>query len=506
MIRFLASRPLRIFLIVWIGYSAHFATNIVREHYPAFSIAEQGTFKVDRYQGFHADIFVHRDGHSYVGNNVIVSVIAAIPLFVFDPVLDALERYSKRKLEENSKIFDEYRTDKPNRVAFFNLVKEQGLDLRFGAATVVTSVFLMAPLTALMVVLMYGTLARRNVTPGNALWLALLFAFGTPIFFRQAHLNHNMFLMYALFVAFLLLWRRPDRAYPVPLGYRLAAGFLGGFTLAVDYIGVLTLCGLYLLLFFDRLSTADWVRSFRESLAYVLASIPPVLFLLYSQWAMYGNPFLPGQYWMPEQNIYVQEGWRGFDWPALDLFFKNLFDPAYGMYAFGPVLILGLLPTWYYRENEKILPRELRRFIALTVLAFLVFCAANQYSRLQWNTGFRYLVPLVPLVYLAACDHLVRMPRWLRVPVTIVAVLHSWVLTVFREPVPDSWQMFFDEGLTFPWLRVLRMTRPSGSSMVSHPLLPWLVLGITLLLILGIWRLGERASRTYSVEGRSGCN
>jgi hypothetical protein len=62
----------------------HFATN-VREHYPAFSFADHGTFHVDEYQGFHSDIFVHRDGQSVIGNQVLVSALAAVPLFIFDP-------------------------------------------------------------------------------------------------------------------------------------------------------------------------------------------------------------------------------------------------------------------------------------------------------------------------------------------------------------------------------------------------------------------------------------
>ena len=75
--KFLASRPWRIFLVAWMLYSLHFATNVVREHYPAFAIVDHGTFRVDEYQGFHSDIFVHRDGHSVIGNQVLVSVLAA---------------------------------------------------------------------------------------------------------------------------------------------------------------------------------------------------------------------------------------------------------------------------------------------------------------------------------------------------------------------------------------------------------------------------------------------
>ena len=95
--RFLASRKWRLFIVLWIVYSVHFATNVVREHYPAFSLVDHGTFRVDEYQGFHPDIFVHTDGHSVIGNQVFVSMLAAVPLLVFDPVLDALERYSREK-------------------------------------------------------------------------------------------------------------------------------------------------------------------------------------------------------------------------------------------------------------------------------------------------------------------------------------------------------------------------------------------------------------------------
>src|SRR5262249_21158314 len=147
-----------------------------------FSLVDHLSLKVDEYQDFHADIFRHTDGHSYVGNNVAVSVIAAVPLLMFDPVLDALERYGKAKA---STVADgTYRTDKPNRVKFFKLVSERGLALRFGGATLVTSAFLMAPLSALMVVLMVDMLVQRGVTQRTASLLALLFALGTPWFFR----------------------------------------------------------------------------------------------------------------------------------------------------------------------------------------------------------------------------------------------------------------------------------------------------------------------------------
>ena len=490
--RFLAKRRWRLFLVAWMLYAVHFATNVVREHYPAFSLAERGTLRLDEYQGFHPDIFVHTDSHSYICNNVAVSVLAAAPLFVFDPVLDALERHSLEKLAASGQAPDAtYETHHKNRRKFFRQVRERGLDLRFGAATVVTSAFFMAPFSALAVVLMYHVLLLRGLARDRATCLALLFGFGTPIFFRSAHLNHNMFLMHAMFLAFFLLWARSEEAFRVSWRRRFAAGFLAGFCLAADYIGVIIIPLLYGYLLLSRWATASWKKSSQESLAFVAGSVPPVVFLLFTQWSMFGNPFLPAQFWMPVVN-YTDRGMRGFSWPSPDLFLKNLFDPTYGMYTYGPLLLLGLIPIVRYASDKLILPKRERLFVVACLVAFLIFCSANQYARMQFNTGFRYLVPLVPFIFLALSDHLVRMPRRWFLLLASASVFHTWVLTMMREPVPDSWRMLFSEGPTLPWLFVLGRTSLGGSALVQHPLVPMAILAFVLLVCGAIWWWGER--------------
>jgi hypothetical protein len=219
----LASVRLRIFLICFAVYCAFFATNVVREHYPAFALIDHGNFLVDEYQGWHDDIFVYKDGHSYINNNVATSLFAAVPLLAFDPALDALERYSKAKLaERHGEVDATYTTKYPKRREMFRKVKLAGKDLRFGAATVVTSVFLMAPIAALCVVLLYGFLEARGVERKRAVWLALLFAFGTPVFYRVAYLSQNLLLMAATFGAFLCLYEAPGRQYAPTTRRRVA--------------------------------------------------------------------------------------------------------------------------------------------------------------------------------------------------------------------------------------------------------------------------------------------
>lgn len=486
----LLSVRVRLFLTTWVLCTVPFATNIVREHYTAFSLADHFTFKVDRYLGFHPDIFQHTDGHAYVGNNVAVSVLAAVPLFVFRPVLDLLERRSQERITEGHPPAGEYRTNKPNRRAFFELVTEQGLELRFGAAAFITTAFLMAPFTALAVLLMFGVLRQRGINERTAVWLSLLFGFGTPVFFRTLHLNHNMFLMYAVFPAFALLWLRRDETGFTTASTRFWAGALCGFTLAADYAGAVLILVLYGYLLLTRMSTASFTQSFRESLVFVLGCVPPVLFLLYSQWAMYGNPFLPGQYWMPEVN-YTDRGWRGFSLPTPDLLFLNLFDLRYGMFTFGPLLLFALVP-WRWVRGDRILPRAERWTIAVLFVSFLLFCAANQYSRMQFNSGFRYLAPLLPFVFLVAAQRLTGLPPAWRWVVSIVAIVHSWVIATFRESVTESWRLFFHEGITLPWLRVLRMTSDPSTPFIFSPVLP---IVITLGTLAGVWALWHFTDR-----------
>lgn len=494
---------IRIFLTCWVIFSVHFATNMVREHFPAFSLVEHGTLKVDRYADFHPDIFIHTDGHAYIGNNVTASVVAALPLLVFDPILDALERYEKNRNAREGMPTTEYDTERhPNSRAFFSLAQREGLTLRFGASAAVTSVFLMAPLSALAVVLMFQILLYRNVPHDKAVLLALLFAFGTPVFFRAGVLNHNMMLMVTTFAAFYLLWVRPGTKPAASTGHRVAAGFLCGLGLALDYSGVIPLLVIFGYLIGARLKTAPLKTALLEAVPFVLGSVPPVLFLLYTQWAMFGNPFMPGQYWMPDvtdmklygefRNPYSAEGFRGFTWPAPDLYFLNLFDPSYGMYVYGPLLLLGLVPTFFYNRDELILPRTERTFAAIFFLAFLTFCAANQFSRIQFNSGFRYLIPVVPIVFLAASDHLIRLRRVWLLLIAVPALLNSWVISMVREPVPVSWHEVLTHGIQFPWFNVLRMTVFQGHPMLQGPLIPLAVTLLTALTVAAIWRLGPR--------------
>lgn len=489
-------RGLQLFLASWVLFTVHFATNIEREHYPAFSIIDQHDFRVDRYDGFHADIFAHTDGHAYIGNNVIGALFTAVPLYWFDAPLDYLTRIRQRGAREGTdEVQVEYRTydHHPNRKLFFELVRREGLDLKLGGAAAVTTAFLMAPLSALMVVLLFQLLRQRGVTSRRATAYALLFGFATPIFFRTSALSHNLMTMYVTFLSFWLLWPREERG-AAPLSRRVWAGLLGGLALALDYSGVVALLALYGYLVGSRWREVGFARSFRESLPFVAGSVAPVAFLLFSQWAMFDNPFLPGQYWMPDVS-YTDEGWRGFSWPAPDLFLLNLFSPEWGLIPFAPLLALGFIPMWGKGKAHRILGPSERWFVVFFVLGYMMFCAANQYSRMQWNTGFRYFLPLVPFLFLTAVDHLQRMSKRVLLGLAAVVLIHSWVIASVREAAFQSWTFMLEQGVQLPWLTVLKMTQPEGTPILSSGWLAPGVLILTLGLVALMWQRLEPRGR-----------
>lgn len=482
----------RVLAIVWIVLGVHFATNIVREHYPAFSLIEEGSLRVDRYEGFHSDIFVHTDGHAYICNQVGTSMLAALVLFPARPVLDYLEERQLARVDPDA-TEAKYDSEYPGRVAFYRKAKEQGLELRLGASAAITSAMFMAPLSGVLAVLVLRILRARGVARRRAAGLALLFAMATPVLYRSAILSGNLVLAALTFCAALAAYRAAETPGRVERNWVALSGLLAAFAVLVDYAAVVAWPFLFAYVWAS--AGTDRVRAAQ---VFMLASIPGALLLLGTQWVMFGNPFLPAQSHMPVVN-FTDRGFRGFDWPSPDLLWQNLASPNYGIATYGPILLLALIPVSDSEERPRIIPRRERLFLWSFCVAFLLFCSANQYARMQWNTGFRYLMPLVPLLFLLASDVLSRLKApalWL---LSVPLLVHSFVLAQTRwtvgtmkaaetgNSVAGSWERFLGAGPDLPWLRVLRETQPADS-LLQAPWLASLILGIVALVCLVLWR------------------
>jgi hypothetical protein len=354
-------------------------------------------------------------------------------------------------------------------------------------------------------VVIFSVFVWLGLTKRLSMWLALLYAVGTPVFFRTGFLNQNMMVgIFALF-SFVMIWRPWDIDRPgLRVRYALA-GFFGGLCFLCDYSGALltALLGLYAIA--ASMQTSSFLRSVGESLWYAAGAAIPVFLLGLYQYRSFGNPFYPGQHYMPPVE-WIDVGYQGVGMPTWELLQMLWFHNSFGLFVTGPVLALGLLAPLLYRRGGSLLQMREIIFILACFLTISIFFSGVQYTRLQWNTGIRYLMAIVPLLYLLAAVVLIRMPRWLLFPVVVLVVAESWAIAMVRSHfgVHESLLRVFLEGFQLPWLSTLsRMATAYAPFLEGRGVsaLPFMALAAAL--IYGVWSVrNPRDSLQHAQPGR----
>lgn len=496
----------RLFLTCWVLFCLHFATDFVREHYLVVSMAEDATFDLGKYLGLHDDIFRNPDRAPHPGvhhgANPGISMLAAIPYAAVRPLVDrVVARSLATRSASGHDTLAVYNDPREARVRFYKQAYALGLDVRFGLVGIITMVLCMAPLSALGVVAVHRLLEGAGVGERHALALSLLYAFGTPVLFRTAYLNQNLAIGIVAIMAFLLLWNPGGRLQMSEDRRTVLAGALAGFGFLCDYSGALSLgiLGLYALA--KARDSKDWGGVIRAGALYTAGAVPMILILWWYQWSAFGSFILPPQHWMPPV-IYSDQGYQGVTGPNLALLLDLLFHPSFGLVVSAPLLVLALGAPWVLRSGKSFLPgRELLVCLAVAV-AYLLFFSAIAYTRLQWSTGIRYLMPVVPFLFLPAAAVLLRLPRAAAYGVVVLAVTVSWSMAMVRNQygVHQNVIRVFVEGFQLPWLNTL--------GKMSAQYAPWLsgrpsalpVMVFTAAVIYGIWKFDRpwRASADTS--------
>ena len=488
--------PLRLFLTCWLLFALHFATNTVREIYPALSLGDHGSFDVSEYLGLHPDIFEVPGRGAFINNNPGASILGAIPYALARPAIDAIASRVQQARAASGQPPPEYDTIYPMAREFFRQAYARGLDIKFGLAAAVIAALLMAPLSALSVVLMYRImLALSERTTAAVVW-ALLYGMATPVLFRSAQLNQNLLIAHCALAAFALLWRPWDQR-PRRSSY-LLAGLLCGWAVVLDYSGVVVVVVMSAYAAWRRTALPADARS-RADLPLFAAGVAACLAVLMAyQWRAFGHPLLPAQHYMPP-TPYSSLGYGGMTWPQLDLLWETMFGLRYGLFTSAPLLLLALYPPAWSKRIRVIGRREAWTILAFTVLFFL-FCAGNQYGRLQFNSGVRYSVPVMPFLFLIVAGVLLRAiegpsrkRQALIFAFVALAAYWSWCLAMYRDVEQGLGVLEAVIGITtrgprLPWLATLQ-------SMGYVPAGPWAWPFLFLAggVIWAIWRLPGRS-------------
>ncbi|MCC6927922.1 MAG: hypothetical protein IT359_02915 [Gemmatimonadaceae bacterium] len=462
----------RVFFTCWVLFSLHFATDFVREHFLVTSMVDDRSFDLGKYYGMHPDIFRNPPeaphGGVHHGANPGISMIAAVPYLLLKPVVDRVVERDLARRKASGADTAAYRDPRQMRIAFYQRARALGVDLRFGLIGLITQVLCMAPLSAFSVVIVLRLLLGMGIRERSATWLSLAYAFCTPVLFRTAYLNQNLAIGIFALLGFAVLWD-PLRRATSRWGWNarlFGAGLMGGTCFLNDYSGALAtgLLGVYALwLAWDDRGARAVIPA---GAVYTLGALGPILVLWYYQWAAFGNFILPPQNWMAPVT-WIEVGYKGVGGPQPDLLWMLLAEPRYGLFTSAPLLLLALAWPYYHARRATLLPlREALVCLAMS-LAFVVFFSAVQYTRLQWVTGIRYLMPVIPFLFLLTADVLRLVPRAVSAVALLAGFAVDWALAMTRSQagVVQAIESVLRDGVSLPVVTTL--------SKMTTQYLPW---------------------------------
>jgi hypothetical protein len=482
---------LRLFLTCWLVYALHFASNIVREIYPALALGDHLSFRVDEYANMHPDLFEKPGYGWHIGNNPGASMLAAVPYALARPLIDPIVAAVQRARAASGQTEPpSYASPWPMARDFYREAWRRGFDVKFGLGALVMQSMCMAPSSALGVVVMFFVLRRLVGSDRTACWLALLYAFGTPVFFRTGFLNHNMMLGTFAFMGFVAMWNPAANDRWSPRKRYFLGGVAGGAALLFDYSGVVLLLGLFAYGMVKQLREASLHEAVRQGIWYVLGTLGPVSLLWFYQWQSFGNPFFPGQHWMPPVE-WSDLGYQGYGWPQLELFLALGFDYRFGLFVSCPLFVLAVVSPWLNRGVPRLPGLELA-FILAVSLALWVFFSGSNYTRLEFNTGIRYLAPLFPFLFVPTVLVLTRLPLPVAYLVGVLAVTQAWCLAMYRDVERGLGMLepllhVFSGGFQLPWLTTLSRLGGPYQSYFVHGASPLPLFALTAAILFGIW-------------------
>ena len=485
------STSFRVFVTCWAIFVLHFATNFVREHYLVVSIVDDFSFRLDEYVDLHVDIFETPEHGAHHGANPGASMIAALPYLVFKPAVDAIVQWKTRHVEDPGTAV--YQDDRPARTKYYRQVRERGLDVKFGLVGMITMVFCMAPLSALSAVVLFRLFALLGYPRSTSLAFCFLYAFGTPIFFRTHYLNQNLMVgLFALF-SFVLLWQ-PGLLPRLRMHHRFAvAGLLSGVAVLCDYSGLIVLAAVGVYALFKATRVAPRARWLGLLGWFAVGCAGPILLLWFYQWRSFGHPFYPPQHHMPPVE-WIDVGYQGVGGLSGELLSMLLFDPRFGLFTSAPILLLSLAAPFLILRGKSRIPVPEMLFMLGFSVSLVLFFSTVQYTRLQWVTGIRYVIPVVPFLFLLTAAVLARLPRMVAYLIGLVAVAQAWCMSmvtddILQDGILNAISAVFLQGFQLPWLTTLqKMSAQYVPELMAKGVSPLPLFVLAAAFIYGLWR------------------
>lgn len=380
---FLNKRPVLIFLLLFLIY-AYFLnpsgtnmSNVVLD--AAISFVEKGNFEVSN-KGFY-DVAQH-NGKYYSGFPPGPTILA-IPLYaITKPIFKFI-----------SPFFANFPT------AEIIPVPQNILTLHFFC-----TIFIIIPLSALLVVLFYKILDDFSQNKKYKLLTTFVLGFGTLLFYYSTAYYAATIGLFCLFFSFYLLFKIKIKKIKSIL--LILSGFSAGAVILINYLQIPVI----ILLFFYLLTFIRDKRVF----FFLIGVAAPIICILFYQWLIFGNPFTTSYHFRPNlEFLGLSHGFLGLTYPHLKTLYLLTFSLYRGIFIYSPILLLA-----FYGLILKIRGKwASEMWLILSIFLVSFFINAAMQEEIQWAGTFmafgpRHLLTVVPFLMLPLIFIFEKIKHW----------------------------------------------------------------------------------------------
>lgn len=482
-------RAWAVFLSCWVIYLFHIGpvpgVNENRYIDLTLSIVEDGTVTIDRYHYNTVDKS-YRDGHYYAGAAPGPALLGILPYLALKMAtairpVSAFSQYN---------VTDYIRREMGMENAPDEFIAQYPFS-DFVLAHIIITAFVASLSAAGVTVLLFQMFGWQRTPMGRRLWITAVYAFGAITFFYASRLYAHMPAVFFCLGGFYILWSIRHNRLPVRWGG--AAGLMLGLSVLMEYTTAPMVCiiGLYgLLTLADR----------RRLTEFVVGGIIPGLFLCGYHYICFGSPFsTPYSFPMSPENPgphvdQMDVGIGGFGLPGINSLWGLSFSPHRGIFIYMPILIIAVY-SLFIQLKDTASPYRLEWRIIATGCAMQFLFNASMIN--FWFAGYvwgpRYLIPLIPFLFLAIGPNVHRIPGWLLGLTGGLSILINWtgVQYIVPQNAFGGIGMFMLSGPTTQFYQFIQtyFTEFANWDIQVSSLGGWLILGF---LIWGIWHLIDR--------------
>ncbi len=430
---------LRIFLTVWIVYAvfAMPAGGTLPNRYldSIHSIVNEQRLEIDTYHE-NTDDKAFYDGHYYNGA-LPGPALVGVPAYVVFKGIYLIVPQSVKNLAGGMQSFK--KTDSADST-FYGQVD----NVEFFLSHMFLTFTVIASISALGAVFLYKSIRLLSYPTNIAVVLALLYAFSTNVFFyATGYFHHNLSATLGIAAFYLLLAARQKADRPSLRRAAFGAGVLSGSAFLIEYPTILTGAWLGVWLF--------WAISKRSSGYYLLGFVPPLLILALNNWLAFDNPFTTSYRYLAINNRFHTSGLFGLTYPRMESLVGLVVGDKSGLFIFAPLAVIGILGI-----ACQILKRKNEQTVALLCGAIVASYLAFYASYSVWDGGSvfgpRFLIPLLPFVFLGVAFATEFVPKWVIGAAAVIGIVFNWLGAQYgyTESVWNHFTTLFSQGPTLP--------------------------------------------------------